>query len=253
LILSQMFTGRLPEARATLRTAAQATELTGVSDYDRGITLQFSAVSHAIMGDIEHARDSADDALAVARKVGNPSWLALALWTASLTRVHDDPGQALAFAEQSIALTRAGASRFVFGQVLPIRAQLRARNGDASGAARDLREAITDSQDRGDKIQLMVAFDRGISVFDSLGLADAAAVLAGVVLHGPLAVLSILPPAERDDRAALLDRVRTLLGRTGYERAVARGAAMNDTGAVTYALDQLDTAQTSSLAPIRGT
>ena len=139
------------------------------------------------------------------------------------------------------------------GQVLPIRAQLLARNGDASGAARDLREAITYSQDRGDKVQLMVAFDRGISVFDSLGLTEPAAVLAGVVLHGPLAVLSILPPTERDDRAALLERVRTLIGRTGYERAMARGASMNDTEAVTYALDQLDTAETQSLAPIRGT
>jgi hypothetical protein len=100
---------------------------------------------------------------------------------------------------------------------------------------------------------LMVAFDRGISVLDSLGLAEAAAVLAGVVLRGPLAMLSILPQAERDDRAVLLDRVRTRIGGPGYERALAQGAAMNDTDAVTYALDQLDTAETKSLAPIGGT
>ena len=79
-------------------------------------------------------------------------------------------------------------------------------------------------------------------------LAEPAAVLAGVALHGPLAVLSILPQAERDDRAVLLERVRTLLGRTAYERAVAQGAAMNDDEAITYALDQIDTAETQSLA-----
>jgi hypothetical protein len=69
-----------------------------------------------------------------------------------------------------------------------------------------------------------------------------------VVLRGPLAVLSILPPAEREDRAVLLERVRTLIGRSAYERAVAQGAAMNANEAVTYALDALDTAGTESLA-----
>jgi hypothetical protein len=113
---------------------------------------------------------------------------------------------------------------------------------------RDLREAITYSHSKGDKVMLMAAFDRGISVFDSLGLAEPAAVLAGVALHGPLAVLSILPQAERDDRAVLLEQVRTLIGRTAHEHAVAQGAAMNDDEAITYALDQLDTAETQSLA-----
>jgi len=253
LIMSQTFTGRLPEAQATLREAMQSTELAGVSDYDRAAILGTSAASRALTGDIENARESADGGLALARRIGNPSQLAVSLWTASLTRARDNPDEALAFAEQSFALTRAGASGSVLGHVLPIRAQLLARNGDASGAVRDLREAITYSQDKGDKVMLMVAFDRGISVFDSLGLAEPAALLAGVVLHGPLAVLSILPRAELDDRAVLLKRVRTLIGRTAYERAIAQGAAMNDNEAVIYALDQLETAEVQSLAPVPST
>jgi tetratricopeptide (TPR) repeat protein len=253
LIMSQTFTGRAAEARATLREAMRSTEQAGVSDYDRAWMLQTSAAASSLMGDMENARKSADGALVLAARIGNPSELAAALWTASLTRARDDPDEALAFAEKSIALTRAGASGSVLGHVLPIRAQLLASHGDAAGAARDLREAITYSHDKGDKVMLMVAFDRGISVLDSLGLAEAAAVLAGVVLRGPLAMLSILPQAERDDRAVLLDRVRTRIGGPGYERALAQGAAMNDTDAVTYALDQLDTAETKSLAPIGGT
>ena len=246
LIMSQTFTGRLPEAQATLREAMRSTELAGVSDYDRAGILQTAAAARALTGDIENARENADGALALARRIGHPSALAVALWTASLTRARDNPPEALAFAEQSIALTRAGASGSVLGHVLPIRAQLRARNGDASGAVRDLREAITYSQDKGDKVMLMVAFDRGIAVFESLGLAEPTAVLAGVALHGPLAVLSVLPQAERDDRAVLLDRVRTLVGRTVYERAVTQGAGMNDNEAAAYALDQLDTAEAKS-------
>jgi predicted ATPase/class 3 adenylate cyclase len=247
LIMSQTFAGRLTEARATLREAMQATEMPGVSDLDRAWMLQTSAASRALMGDMEDARASADTAMALARRIGHPSELAAALWVGSLTRAHDDPDEALAFAEQAIALSRSGASGMVFGHVLPIRAQLRARNGDVSGAVCDLREAITHSHGTGDKVMLMVAFDRGISVFDALGLTEPAAILAGVVLRGPLAVLSILPPAEREDRAVLLERVRTLIGRTAYERAVAQGAAMNANEAVTYALDALDSAETESL------
>jgi hypothetical protein len=248
LILSQTFTGRLPEAQATLREALQATELAGVSDHPRAWMLQTSAAVRAIMGDIEGARESADGALALARRIGSPSELAAALWTASLTRVRDEPDDALAFAEESIELTRAGASGSVLGHLLPIRAQLRAANGDTAGAVRDLREAITYTHGTGDKVMLMVAFDRGISVLDSLGLTVPAAVLTGAVLRGPLAALSILPQAEREDRAVLLERVRTLIGRTAYERALAQGAALNADEAVTYALDALDTAEAESLA-----
>jgi hypothetical protein len=94
-----------------------------------------------------------------------------------------------------------------------------------------------------------VAFDRGISVFHLLGLAEPAAVLAGVVLRGPLALLSILPPAERDDRAVLLDHVRELIGGDSYERSLTRGAAMSDDDVVAYALEQLDIAESMNPAP----
>jgi hypothetical protein len=204
-------------------------------------------------GDVEDARESADGALVLARGIGSPSELAAALWTASLTRVRDEPDEALAFADESIALTRAGASGSVFGHLLPIRAQLRAANGDAAGAVRDLREALTYTVDTGDKVMLMVAFDRGISVFHSLGLAEPVAVLAGVVLRGPLVVLSILPQAERRDRAVLLDQVRELIGGDTYERDLAQGAAMTGDEVVAYALEQLDIAESKNPAPDPGT
>jgi hypothetical protein len=107
-----------------------------------------------------------------------------------------------------MGLTRAGASGATLGHVLPIRAQLRARNGDTSGAVHDLREAFTYSHDKGDKVMLMVAFDRSIEVFDAFGLTEAVATLAGVVLRGPLA------GAER-----------AAVGRTGRPRGCSRTCA----------------------------
>jgi predicted ATPase/class 3 adenylate cyclase len=252
LVMSQAFTGRHAEARATLREAAKSAARAGANDFDRAVMLGNSVASSALAGDTEDARESADRALALARRIGNPSELAGAFWMGSLTRARDDPDESLAFAEQSIALTRAGASGATLGHVLPIRAQLRAQNGDSSGAVRDLREAFTYSHDKGDKVMLMVGFDRGIGIFGTFGLTEAVATLAGVALRGPLAVLSILPSAEREDRAALLAHVQVLMGRSGYEHAVARGASMNDDEAVAYALDQLDAIGTQELAPDRG-
>ena len=100
---------------------------------------------------------------------------------------------------------------------------------------------------------LMVAFDRGISVLHSAGLAGPTAVLAGVVLRGPLAVLSILPQAERDDREELLAEVRQQLGPAAYEHAMAQGAAMSDGDAVAYAIGELDRAETASPVPVHST
>jgi hypothetical protein len=66
--------------------------------------------------------------------------------------------------------------------------------------------------------------------------------------------LILLLPVQRPLPCLSLNiEVRTLVGRTTYERHLTQGAAMNGDEAVTYALEQLDTAETTSLGPVRGT
>ena len=48
-------------------------------------------------------------------------------------------------------------------------------------------------------------------------------------------------------------RVRVFISSTLGERHLTQGAAMNSDEAVTCALEQLDTAETTSLGPVRGT
>jgi hypothetical protein len=62
----------------------------------------------------------------------------------------------------------------------------------------------------------------------------------------------VLPSAERDDRAVVLAHAQALIGRSGYEHGMQRGASMNDDQAATYALDQLDAIETQELTPDRG-
>jgi hypothetical protein len=110
---------------------------------------------------------------------------------------------------------------------------------DSSGALRDLEEALVHSYDKGDRVMATVAFDRGATVLASLGHPEQAAVLAGVAMATPLASLSIVPPIERADRDAALAQLRTAVGDTSYDAAVARGSAMSLDAAVDYAISEL--------------
>ena len=179
------------------------------------------------------------EALTLARQGGNPSELAAALWAASLTAVHDAPSDALAFADESIALSRAGASGAALGHVLAIRAQLEARAGHGASAVADLQEAIIYSHDKGDQVMVMAAIDRGVSVLASLEEFNAAAVFVGIATTGATAILSITPRPERADREKLIAVIHSSLGTADYDAAAERGARMSSDDAVTYALTTL--------------
>jgi len=64
------------------------------------------------------------------------------------------------------------------------------------------------------------------------------------------------PMESLPDRGVLLtpdQRVPVFISSTLGERHLTQGAAMNSDEAVTCALEQLDTAETTSLGPVRGT
>ena len=239
LAMSQAFTGQVGEALATLSEATEVLERIGASAYFRAYVLQTVAAVSAMAGDLEPARAAARQSLALARSIGNPSELCNALWTVTFTNLHDDPVAASAAAEENISLTRAGASGATFGHVLPIRAELRARAGEALGALRDLEEALMHSYDKGDRVMLTVAFDRGVTVLALLGHPELAAIVAGIAGSTTLAPLSILPPAERADREATLEQLRAALGDATYDAAVTRGSAMSLDVAVDHTVTEL--------------
>ncbi len=246
LVMVLTWTGRIDEGRRVLAEAFDALEATDANQYSRAILHQTAAAVLSMTGDVEEARASASDALARARQVGSPSEMAAALWTACLTTIRDRPDEALEFAEEAVSLILAGASGSVFGHVMAMRAELRARSGDAAGAGADLREALTYSRTKGDQVMLAVGLDRGILVFGHLGRPEAVAVLSGAVgPEGALGVLSTLPLAERGDRDALVQQERTQsasvdLGPEAFDAAVARGAAMSPDEIVAYVVAEIE-------------
>ena len=231
--------GRDDDARRLCDEGKEVLARIDAGAFHRVLLFNTAAVSSAMRGDNADAHANSHQALALAREGGNPSELAAALWAASLTAVHDAPSDALVFADESIALSRSGASGAALGHVLAIRAQLQARAGHAASAVADLQEAIVYSHDKGDRVMVMAALDRGVSVLAALEEFDAAAVFVGIATTGAAAILSITPRTERADREDLVSTIRSTLDAAAYDAATTRGAQMSIDDAVTYALTTL--------------
>jgi predicted ATPase/class 3 adenylate cyclase len=174
------------------------------------------------------ARLEAREALRLAREIDNPSLLTETLYALSWAELSEDPQAALDALEESISLTRAGASDGVFGGALAQAARLRARFGEHRAALELLRESIAHSYAIGYRRAAMFALSNGVEVLLQYGSTEQAAVISGwnpgrIELFGP----------ERE--------IRATLGQESYQRAIAQGSDMTYDDIVSYALDHLDT------------
>ena len=188
--------------------------------------LHVSGVS-AARGNPALVRAEAEAGLRYAREAGNPTGLAVALYGWAESWYLDDPDAALAALDESIALTRAGASDGVFGFALALAVQLEAGTDQCrENAIATLRDAIAYSVDLGDRPMVISACARAFQILAAFDLSALAAVFTGIAVTGPLAYLCILDPSRPDAQQAT-ERVRAELTENEYERAVSRGAAMS--------------------------
>ena len=142
------------------------------------------------------------------------------------------------FEEASSGLTTANDN--LATSALGMVAQLRARNGDRSGALDALRVAVVKGNELGDRPQFVAIIGWGVFVFARFGALEPAAVLAGALVDGPLAEISRFPGVAQshDDRA--LARLEEALGADAYREAAARGAEMTFDEVVAYMVSEID-------------
>jgi len=227
------------EASVVIAEARRDLEETGAGPFARAFIESSAGFARAVAGDVEGAREFAELAIPLARSTRNPSLIASSLFGVALAAMQTDPEAALIAIDESVVLTRAGASEVVLGFVLGMRAKLRVLAGDREGAIADLREAIATAREKTDLIILVTALGRGAEVLAPLGSAEPAAVLAGFV-SGPMSSLDSMPREERVDRDQALDGARSALGHDVFERAVAQGRGMELEAVTEYALSELD-------------
>jgi hypothetical protein len=119
-------------------------------------------------------------------------------------------------------------------------AQLRARRGDRVGALEALRTSVVNGHELGDRPQFVATISWGTYVFARFGDLQAAAVLAGALVDGPLAELAGFPGMAQSHDDPALARLQFALGPDTYREATARGAAMSFDQIVEYMLTEID-------------
>ena len=152
--------------------------------------------------------------------------------------IADDLDAALAALDESIALSRQGASPQSFPTALRLAAGIRIRTGDLPHAARDLREAIERSHQEGYRLTFYASILSGIEILIRLDHLEQAAVFDGIASTG-------LTPEYRAGREwahqqAAIASARAAFGPDQYDAAFQTGAVMTYDQAVDHTLRVLD-------------
>jgi hypothetical protein len=178
------------------------------------------------------------EAVEVARRVQNPGLSAWACCIAAAAIWHGDPQAALMLIEDSLALTRAGASDMILGMAFTWAGIIRAQTGDLPGALAALQEAMAQRHAEGNRLLLGMTLQIAAAVLARLGAAEPAAVLAGAFsAHFPPDI-SLVHQDEKLGIGEARSLARCALGEVAYRAALTRGAAMDDHAVVKYVQGQ---------------
>jgi hypothetical protein len=233
LTLSLMFADP-PSLAGELAGALHVLDEVGADRRDYALVRGAATGQAALFGNLTLARQEAPIALEVARGIGNPTQLGLALHGFGLAFCESDPAAAQAALEEAIQ-TAPYTNRSTFARVRALLAVLQARGGDPGASVGTLREALESAHINGDRPGLADCLLRGCGVMAALGEYETAAVLWGAVTEGIFGRL-IFPPIEISAHNEFMATVRSLLGDDSYIAATARGAAMTYEQITTFAL-----------------
>jgi predicted ATPase len=237
LSLAYTWTGQ-PERGASIAREGHHAAAEQGNEFLTGYLLAAEARAWISAGDYAAARRPALEAVEVARRVQNPALSAWAFCTAAAGIWPADPQAALTLIEDSLALTRGGASDMTLGMALSWAGIIRAQNGDLPGALAALQEAMAQRHAEGNRLFLGMTLQIAAAVLARLGQAEPAAVLAGAFsAHFPPDISAV----HQDERLGIGEAqslARRALGEAAYSAALARGAAMDDHEVVEYAQDE---------------
>jgi predicted ATPase/class 3 adenylate cyclase len=239
------FVGRAaarPDADTIVSEALEHSDAIRQHPWSEALLLGVRGIFRSFGGNSNGARLDAAESLARARRIANPLVLVVALTATGYAWIDDDTTRAREAFEESVALTRAGASDVNFSIALRQLARLRMQDGDSGGALDALHAAVTHDHACGNRPSLVGALAIGCESLATLGHLDDALVLACAVIEGELSALTGLGGVAVSLQA-LLVKTRAVLDTTTYEAAVAHGEALSYEEVVAYALNAIDTAR----------
>jgi len=231
--------GHHDEGLVVLVDALAAFAAAGGDDFQRANLLAVAAFYRRVVGDPSGAFVDAEESLRLARRLGNPSQLAISLAALGFALVGTDPSAALIALEESLALSGAGASDVVRGNSLCFLAAVRAELGDRRGCLDAFCVAVSHFVDTGDRTGFGGALLMGSSSFVGIGRARLAVVCAAVAAG--LGLQQLGGETLQAHQQALV-RAREELGHEEYDALWARFETMPYDDAVAEIRAELDRA-----------
>jgi hypothetical protein len=169
--------------------------------------------------------------------LGNPYWIAYALWIAGLAFSKADVPRAFAAWDKGVSFVREQRVQFFEGFLARDAARLHTSDGEPESALVLFSDAIAAFHKAGNVPQLIITLASVPALFERLDRPAPAAMLVGALSREPSSFHHV---PELGD---LGDRVSRELGKTRAEELMAEGAALDLGDAAVYARRQIDVAR----------
>lgn len=227
-----LLSGRLEEAFDHYGEAARLWQLLG---HDQGEVWNLcgQAVSAAKGGDLAKAMALINQARKVAATAGNPTMMAMTLYSEGESLLEVDPVQALGPIEAALRFAEAGDNVFMKGLALVSNTSLRGRHGDPLIALRLFEDVIGHWRRSGGWGQQWLTLRNLLELLGRLGAHEPAAVLYGACTASTASPPSYGPEADRLE--AVVGTLVSSLGEEAFADAKARGEKLSDDEAVEFA------------------
>jgi hypothetical protein len=210
-------------------------------DYELAGALTIVAMASVWAGDVPAALAVLDEAVTVARRLGNPTALTYATMTSGFIGIEAEPERALSMLDEALEHASSVGNQLGTGLVLSTGAVLHLSLDDWEQAARLVVRGVDHFHRVGDQNFLKNHLYVGIELLATLGVDEQAAVLYGTTPFGrAIAEDDALPNffvANRFREAA--HSVRSRLGEDRFQACTARGARMDDDQAIAVVRDEV--------------
>jgi predicted ATPase/DNA-binding CsgD family transcriptional regulator len=188
-------------------------------------------------GRVEEALALTEQSVAVARELGNPYWIAYALWIAGMAFSRSDSRRALAAWDEGVAFVREQRVHFFEGFLARDAARLHTSDGEPEAALVLFGDAIASFDRAGNVPQLVITLASVPALFERLERFEAAATLLGAMSKHESSFHHVPELADLEGRLA------KKLGAKRTRELLAEGAAFGLDAAAAFTRQQIAAAR----------
>jgi DNA-binding NarL/FixJ family response regulator len=188
-------------------------------------------------GRVEEALELTDDAIAAARALGHPYWIAYTLWIVGLAFSKVDAERALSVWDEGVEHVKAHRVKFFEGFIGRDAARLHTSQGEPEAALALFGPAIESFHQAGNVAQLIITLASVPALFERVDRLEAAATLLGAISRESASFHHV------PELVDLGDRLNEQLGKVRSRQLMSAGATLDLDDAAIYAREQIELAR----------